>query len=167
MTAEVLRARPQTEKVKTGLTDKARKEIAASLGEVLANTMILQMKSQVYHWNVVGPLFYPLHQLTETHYNNLFAAADVIAERIRALGHMAPLSNKALIKHADLKEETGNRTAAEMVEQLVSDHEQLIRDAREAAKHAEENSDFVSHDLLTERLAFHEQAVWMLRAIVA
>jgi len=40
-------------------------------------------------------------------------------------------------------------------------------DAREGAAQAEELKDFVTHDLLTERLAFHEKAIWMLRAIVA
>ena len=167
MTAAVLQAKPKKENVATGLSDKTRKEIAANLGEVLANTMILQMKTQVYHWNVVGPLFFPLHQLTEVHYNDLFAAADVIAERIRALGHIAPLSTQALKKYADLKEERHNRSAAEMVEQLVTDHEELIRQTRKAAEHADENSDFVTNDMLTERLAFHEKAVWMLRAINA
>lgn len=126
MNERVLDAKPHTEKIATGLTVTQRKEIAKNLGAVLADTMILQMKSQVYHWNVVGPLFYSLHHLTEEHYNNLFAAVDVIAERIRSLGHIAPLSMKDLAKQADLSEETGTRSAAEMVEQLVKDHERLI-----------------------------------------
>lgn len=165
MRAQVLSAKPQTEKPATGLSDAARKKVAGSLGEVLANTMTLQMKSQVYHWNVVGPAFFSLHKLTEEHYNNLFAAVDVIAERIRALGHITPLSNKALKGMADIDEETGTRSAGEMVEQLIADHEELIRDARKAANEAGEVGDMVTQDMLITRLAFHEQAVWMLRAI--
>jgi starvation-inducible DNA-binding protein len=141
--------------------------VAESLGEVLANTMTLQVKTQVYHWNVVGPAFYSLHKLTEEHYNDLFAAADVIAERIRALGHITPLSNKALTAKTDIDEETSTRSAGEMVEQLIEDHEQLIRDARMAAKEAGEAGDMVTEDMLIARLAFHEQAVWMLRAIAS
>lgn len=167
MTAQVLKAKPQVEKLSTGISDAARKKIAASLGEVLANTMTLQVKSQVYHWNVVGPTFFSLHKLTEEHYNNLFAAADVIAERIRALGHITPLSNKALSGLADINEETATRSAGEMVEQLISDHEELIRDARKAASEAGEAGDMVTEDMLVARMAFHEQAVWMLRAIVS
>lgn len=167
MTAQILKAKTKDEKVATGLSDEVRESVAELLGEVLGNTIILQVKTQVYHWNVVGPLFYPLHKLTEEHYNNLFAAADEIAERIRAIGHMAPLSIKALKDHADIQEETASRSAGEMVSQLIEDHEKLIRTARDAAREAEEGGDFVTHDLLTERLAFHEQAVWMLRATMA
>lgn len=167
MTAQVLEAKPHTEKPATGLSDAARKKVAESLGEVLANTMTLQLKTQVYHWNVVGPAFYSLHKLTEEHYNDLFAAADVIAERIRALGHITPLSNKALKGMTDIDEETAARSAGEMVEQLIEDHEQLIRDARMAAKEAGEAGDMVTEDMLIARLAFHEQAVWMLRAIAS
>lgn len=166
MTAQVLDAKVKNEKIATGLANNARKSIAEELIEVLANTMVLQVKTQVYHWNVVGPLFYSLHHLTEEHYQNLFAAVDVLAERIRSLGYAAPLSVKALTKDSDIKEESSNKSASQMVEQLIKDHENLIRDARKAAEAAEEQKDFVTHDLLTARLAFHEQAVWMLRAIV-
>jgi len=165
MTAQVLKAKPQTEKPANGLSDAAREKVAGSLGEVLANTMILQVKTQVYHWNVVGPAFYSLHNLTEDHYNDLFAAVDVIAERIRALGHITPLSSKALKGMTDIDEETSARSAGEMVEQLIEDHEQLIRDARMAANEAGKAGDMVTQDMLIARLAFHEQAVWMLRAI--
>ena len=60
------------------------------LSEILVSTYKLTIKSQIYHWNVVGPLFKSLHELTEEHYNALFEAADIVAERIRALGHLAP-----------------------------------------------------------------------------
>ena len=167
MTAKVLDVTAHVEKISTGISAEARENIAKKLGEVLANTLVLQVKTQVYHWNVAGPLFYSLHKLTEEQYNALFAAADVIAERIRALGHLAPLSASALKPVADVAEETKQRSAGEMIEQLVKDHEKLVRDARAAAKLAEEHDDFATHDLLTERLAFHEQAIWMLRATAA
>ena len=62
--------------------------------KVLADTYTLLVKTHVYHWNVVGPIFLPLHELTEKQYQNLFEAADTIAERIRALGHPTPLSSR-------------------------------------------------------------------------
>ena len=167
MTAKILDATAHVEKLSTGISADAREKIATQLGQVLANTMILQLKTQVYHWNVVGPLFYSLHKLTKEHYQALFAAADVIAERIRALGHLAPLNTAAIRQAADLAEESRQRSAGEMVEQLIKDHEKLVRDARESAEMAEKHGDFASHDLLTERLDFHEKAIWMLRAITA
>lgn len=63
MTATVLDAKPQIENIATGLTNKVRKIVVDGLAEILASTLILQMKRQVFHWNVVGPLFYSLHQI--------------------------------------------------------------------------------------------------------
>lgn len=163
----VLEMKTEVEKIDTGLKPDERKRLAAQLSKALADTMLLQIKTQVYHWNVVGPLFKPIHELTETHYRDMFAAVDALAERIRALGYPAPQSFADLIPRTDLDEESDIRTAQEMVEQLVADHENIVRGMRESARTAEEMGDFATHDLLTSRLNFHEQAIWMLRAMIA
>jgi starvation-inducible DNA-binding protein len=155
------------EKLETGIGDKDRQDLANQLGNVLGDTYMLLVKTHVYHWNVVGPLFLPLHELTEVHYKDLFEAADVIAERIRSLGYIAPLSFTSLESKTKLSEENSNRSAAEMVQQLIEDHEQMVRRIRGITARAAEHEDFVTHDLLNARLAFHEKAVWMLRAIIA
>ena len=160
-------ARTNPDKVETGISDSDRKKLAQDLGKVLGDTYMLLVKTHVYHWNVVGPLFLPIHELTEQHYNDLFAASDVIAERIRSLGHPAPLSFTALEDMTKLDEETKNRTAEAMVAQLVADHEQMVRRIREITASAAEVEDFVTHDTLNQRLAFHEKAIWMLRAIIS
>ena len=151
----------------TGIAAKDRRKVADHLAEALADTYTLLVKTHVYHWNVVGPLFVPLHELLEDHYKNLFTATDVIAERIRALGLTTPLSFKQMRPKSDVDEETINRSAIEMVRRLVEDHETLCRSFREIAEMSEAAKDLVTTDLLTERLAFHEKAIWMLNAIVA
>lgn len=166
-TLNVMDVRAAIEHVDTGLEEKYRKDLAGHLRLVLADTVLLMIKSQVVHWNVVGPLFVPLHELTEEHYKDLFKAADEIAERIRALGFPAPVNFEKLSDKSSLYEEESLKTAQVMIEQLTNDHERVTRAIRDSAKFAEEQNDFVTHDLLTERLAFHEKAVWMLRAIVA
>lgn len=167
MSSKVLEMKREVETLRTGLEAKVRKKMAGKLSTVLADTVLLQIKTQVYHWNVVGPLFKSLHELTEEQYKNLFNAADEIAERIRMLGHPAPLSFADLMPKAEIDEESHRRSALEMVEQLVADHEKIVQSMRETARQAEEAGDFASHDLLAERLAFHEKAIWMLRAIAA
>ncbi len=163
----VLQVKPDRSDVETGLARDAREKIARDLGQVLGDTYMLLVKTHVYHWNVVGPLFLPLHELTEEHYKNLFEATDEIAERIRALGFLTPLGFGAMAKRAELEEASKPGTAEQMVANLVADHEAMARSFREIAEHAEEAGDFVTHDLLVGRLDFHEKAIWMLRAIVA
>ena len=168
MTVHALDPRADVTKIQTGITDENRADIADGLRHVLGDTYLLIVKTHAYHWNVVGPLFVSIHELTEKHYENMFGAADELAERIRALGHLAPVNFKSLAGDAGLTEEAeAELTAREMVGRLVEDHERLIRRARALAERAESADDFATHDLLVERIDFHEGAAWMLRAIIA
>jgi starvation-inducible DNA-binding protein len=162
---KALDPKPREENVNFGLDDKARETIAQNLSAILADTYALLVKTHIYHWNVVGPLFHSIHEMTEEQYNDLFKATDEIAERIRALGYRAPVVGN---KGHDIVIELGaeSKTAHEMIEDLISEHESTIRKMREAAEVAEEADDFVSHDMLVGRMTIHEKTVWMLRALV-
>jgi starvation-inducible DNA-binding protein len=163
--SDVLDVKPQIENPNLGIDDRQR--LAAALEGIVADTYMLLVKTQGYHWNVVGPLFVSLHKLTEAQYEELFAAGDEIAERIRALGYPAPTSLRAMIKDSRVAEAKGRPTAEEMVEDLVADNETVVRHLREITDLAEELHDQGTADLLTDRMKAHEKAIWMLRAIVA
>lgn len=165
MATNVLDVKPTIEHPEIDL--EQRKRLVANLVGALADSYLLMVKTQGYHWNVVGPLFFTLHQLTEDQYQNLFSAVDEIAERVRALGYPAPSSIADLMAHSKVNEETGNPTAEEMVASLVADHETIARRLRDAIEVAEDLRDPATADLLTERSRFHEKAVWMLRATIA
>ena len=165
MSDSVLQMKADVENPETGL--EHRKRLAGSLSGVLADTYLLLVKTHGYHWNVVGPLFVSLHRLTEEQYQNLFEAVDDLAERVRALGFPAPSSITEMMALAEIAEDTGNASAEEMVENLVADHERIVRRLRHATEAAEDLRDSVTADMLTARMAFHEQAVWMLRALIA
>jgi starvation-inducible DNA-binding protein len=165
-TARVLKQKPRDEKINTGIAEKDRKAIAESLSGILADTYALMVKTHIYHWNVVGPLFHSIHVMTEEQYEDLFKATDIIAERIRALGYRAPVAGN---RGSDIVVELGaeSKSAHDMVADLVDAHEAAIRKMREAAEMAEKAEDFVSHDMLVERMTGHEKVVWMLRSVVA
>jgi starvation-inducible DNA-binding protein len=137
--------------------------VTDALTEVLADTYRLVLKSHIYHWNVTGPLFVPLHDMTEEHYTDMFTAADVLAERIRALGKPATISPARLgQKGAD-----ASLAADAMIRDLLSDHENLAARLRALVGTAEAADDPVTADLATARADFHEKAAWMLRAMAA
>lgn len=161
-TSRVLAAESRTEAIGTGLTSAQRQKVATSLQEILGATYRLLVKTHVHHWNVVGPLFHPIHVMTEAQYEDLFAATDTLAERIRALGRptAAPRITTESGSIAEMSVE-------KMVDDLVADNEALVRMMRDAAEAAEAARDLVTHDLLVARMTVHEKAVWMLRATVA
>ena len=93
---EQMKVVPKAEKVQTGVKDT--KALAVALTRAVADTYRLIFKTHAYHWNVEGPLFYSIHHLTDAQYNEMFPAADDLAERIRALGQLAPFSLADVMK---------------------------------------------------------------------
>lgn len=166
-TAQVLKARVRAENPHTGIDPVDAKQLADGLARSLAETYVLYVKTQGCHWNVVGPLFYGLHKLTEEQYQGLAKAADEIAERIRALGHPAPASFSEFLKLSAVEEMTGRHSAQDMVTTLIADHETVARTFRDLVGLAEKGNDVVTADLLTDRIHAHEEAAWMLRSIAS
>ncbi len=165
MSNNVLNVRADLEHPQTGIEDKDR--LAHLLTGVLADNFVLMVKTQGYHWNVVGPLFISIHELTEMQYRDLFEAADEIAERIRALGVVAPSSIAELMPFAEIEENTQNPSAEEMLLSLIGDHETISRKLRKSESLSHSHKDAVTSDMLVRRMAFHEKAIWMLKALAA
>ena len=65
-------------------------KVVDALRLVVADTYAIIGQTHICHWNVRGASFFSLHTAFEEQYNELFAAVDEIAERIRAKGALAP-----------------------------------------------------------------------------
>ena len=154
-------------KIDIGIGAKDRKQIADGLARLLADTYTLYLKTHGFHWNVTGPMFNTLHSMFMTQYNELWLALDEIAERIRALDHVAPASGTQYGKLSAIKEETGVPDWKGMVQQLVEGHETCARTVREAFKRADQANDQPTADLATTRMQAHEKAAWMLRSLLS
>jgi len=141
--------------------------IAGGLANILADTYMLTYKTHAYHWNVEGPLFYSIHNLTEEQYEDMFAAADNLAERIRAVGQMAPMSMGDIRDRSVVDDSPEKISAGDMCKALAADHERIAHRLHALIKMAGDHNDPVTEDLATQRSAFHEQAAWMLKALVA
>jgi starvation-inducible DNA-binding protein len=152
--------------VNIGISKKDRAAIADGLSRVLADSYTLYLKTHNYHWNVTGPMFQTLHLLFETQYTELALAVDLIAERIRALGHPAPGTYKDFARLSSIKERTGVPKATDMIRDLVEGQEAVVRTAREVFPLVEKSSDEPSADLLTQRMQVHEKNAWMLRSLL-
>jgi len=149
-----------------GIAKKDREQIAKHLCKLLADTYSLYLKTHSFHWNVTGPQFNSLHTMFETQYNELWLAADEVAERIRALDVFAPGSYSQFGKLTSVKEEPGVPAWKEMVAQLVEGHEIAAHTARETIKAADKAGDEGTADMVTGRLKEHEKTAWMLRALL-
>ncbi len=150
-----------------GIGEKDRGAIAGGLSHLLADTYTLYLTTHNFHWNVTGPMFNTLHAMFMTQYTELWNAVDPIAERIRSLGHPAPGSYSQFGALSSLDDvPTMPPRALDMVRILVQGHEAVARTARDVFPMAEAANDQPTADLLTQRLAVHEQAAWMLRSLL-
>ncbi|MGI4859067.1 MAG: Dps family protein [Janthinobacterium lividum] len=150
--------------VNIGINDEDRKQLADGLSRLLADTYSLYLKTHYFHWNVTGPHFSSLHTMFETQYTELAIAVDDIAERIRALGFVAPGSYSEFARLTTVPETEGVPDALSMVQQLVEGQEAVVRTAREFFPVTEAARDEPTADLLTQRMQVHEKTAWMLRA---
>ena len=155
-----------TPSINIGISESQRKEIAEGLSRLLADTYVLYGKTHGFHWNVTGPMFNTLHLMFMEQYTELWNALDVIAERIRALGMVAPHGGSTLAGLASIKEADQKPAALDMVRELVAGHEAVARTARGVFPLAEAASDEPTADLLTQRLQIHEKTAWMLRSLL-
>jgi starvation-inducible DNA-binding protein len=149
-----------------GISDKDRAAIVAGLSRLLADSYTLYLMTHNFHWNVTGPMFNTLHLMFMGQYTEQWNALDLIAERIRALGHPTPGTYKAFVKLASIKEVDGVPKATDMIRHLVAAQEATARTARSIFPAVEKANDQPSMDLLTQRLDVHEKTAWMLRSLL-
>ncbi len=149
-----------------GISAAKREKIAHGLSALLADSYTLYLMTHNFHWNVTGPMFNTLHLMFMGQYTEQWTALDLIAERIRALGHPAPGTYKEFVKLASIKEVEGVPKANDMICHLVKAQEATARTARELFPLVNAANDQPTADLLTQRLEVHEKTAWMLRSLL-
>lgn len=142
--------------------------MAKQLALVLSDTYVLAVKTHGYHWNVMGPEFASLHEFFGKQYDALIAAADEIAERIRALGMMPDGSMDSFLQNTVIKEAgTKPMTAKAMLQDLLESHKLIHARLVEAEELADDIDDVVTQDMMVGRLAAHDKDMWMIRSHIS
>ena len=159
-----LKKRKQMNILSQEIKHENRLDLAEKVSAVLSSTYVLYHKTQDLHWNVEGPLFISVHNLTESQYSDLAAAIDDLAERVRALGAKVPVGLGRYASNAAIKDEPLDSDVQSALKQLADDHSKIADEMRGVVAHADEMNDVYTADLLTSRIGVHEEAAWMLNA---
>jgi starvation-inducible DNA-binding protein len=147
----------------TGLTREARADLSAALTALLADMFALYIKTKNFHWHVSGPHFRDYHLLLDEQGEQIFAATDDVAERVRkiggttlrSIGHIARLQ-RVLDNDADFV------TPPDMLAELREDNAQLTARMREVHALCDEHGDVASASLLENWIDEAERRVWFL-----
>ena len=148
-----------------GISETNLKRSTHLLSAMLANEMILYVKTRKSHWSVSGESFMELHKLFESQYNQLELLIDEIAERIGKLGGKTIGTMNEFLKFSSIKEHPGKYLSSkDILNELLSDHEwiiiQLRKDIQESSA---KNKDAGTADFFTRLMEKHETTSWILR----
>lgn len=141
-------------------------KLQTSLNKQIANWSVLYTKLHKYHWYVKGPAFFTLHEKFEQFYDAATLTVDEIAERLLTIGGEPLATLSEYITNATIKEDTNKMTAEEMVADLVSDYQTLVKESREIIEIAEAAGDQETADIFTDKISEIEKDVWMLKSFL-
>ena len=151
-------------KISIGLSTEQLKTSADILSNVLADESTLYMKTRKFHWNVSGESFMELHKLFEYQYKEIEEIIDEVAERIGKLGSVTIGTMTQFVEMTRLKESPDEYPPRmKMIEELLKDHETVIKAIREDVEKCDESGDAGTTDFLTAIMKQHETVAWTLR----
>jgi starvation-inducible DNA-binding protein len=149
-------------KLTIGISEERLKVCVTILANLLADEMVLYIKTRKFHWNVSGQSFMELHKLFQAQYTEFEKVIDEIAERIGKLGSniIGTMSEYSALTR--LKESPKvYAPQKEMLIELKNDHEILILELRKGIEECVVNRDAGTADFLTGLLLQHETSAWI------
>lgn len=142
-----------------------RKKVIAMLNARLADAVDLGVQAKLAHWNVRGPTFMSLHELFDKVADMAFGHADILAERIAALGGVAHGTIQETAKNSHLPKydvtlSDGKAVTAAVVRAIAA----FTNNARDDIGRADKNGDLVTADTLTEISGEADKMLWFVEA---
>jgi starvation-inducible DNA-binding protein len=146
----------------TGLASATR-DISGALNILLADVFALYLKTKNFHWHVSGPHFRDYHLLLDEQAEQIFAATDDIAERVRKIGGrtLHSIGEIARLQRV-LDNEADYVTPLDMLAELREDNMQLAARMRETHGLCDEHGDVATASLLETWIDQAERRVWFL-----
>jgi starvation-inducible DNA-binding protein len=137
-------------KPQIGISEKHLSVSIEMLSIILADEMVLYVKTRKFHWNVSGESFMELHKLFQNQYTELEETIDTMHE----------FANITRLKESPNK----YPNQKDMMKELLEDYETLIVEIRKDIETCnEKNKDAGTVDFLTAIMEQHESTAWILR----
>jgi starvation-inducible DNA-binding protein len=147
----------------TDLGANATRDIAAALNGLLADVFALYLKTKNFHWHMSGPHFRDYHLMLDEQSDQIFAMTDVLAERVRKVGHPTLHSIGEISRNQRiLDNDAAYVTPQDMLAELREDNGALAKRMREAHDMIDEQKDVATASLLEVFIDETERRVWFL-----
>jgi starvation-inducible DNA-binding protein len=163
MDKKVIKKTPDALKTPTDLPNESVSAVVAALNGLLADAFALYLKTKNFHWHVSGPHFRDYHVLLDEQADQIFAATDPLAERVRKIGGRTILSIGQISQLQSLKDNDKEFVPPlDMLRELMEDNKKVAHAMREAHKLCDDNEDVATASLLEIYLDETERRTWFL-----
>ena len=162
--AESIQAFGQLVAMPLALDQKICYQSVENLNQLLADTMTLRDMYKKHHWQVSGPMFYPLHLLFDKHFEEQATLVDILAERIMTLGGVCIAMAHDVAEYTTIPRLPKDREAPDMqLSRLLQAHEITLLSARTMARQASDSGDDGTNDILVSNIIrINEFQVWFV-----
>ncbi len=152
-------------KATLGIPETHLQAVAEELNKLLADEVVLYIKTRNYHWNIEGSNFHEMHLFYEKQFSQIDEIMDQVAERIRVIGHYTEARLVDYLKLTNLIEQAYTNAQDNQLKNLLASHETIINNLRRLISlFADLHKDLGSSDFVTQLLGRHETMAWMIRA---
>ena len=146
-----------------GLDSRAVADIASALTVILADMFALYIKTKNFHWHVSGPHFRDYHLLLDEQGDQIFAATDAVAERVRKIGGTTLRSIGQISKLQSIEDNDEAYVApGDMLRELMADNKALVASMREAHDVSDKGGDVATTSFLENWIDEAERRTWFL-----
>jgi len=145
------------------LPSNAVRDISGALNILLADTFALYLKTKNFHWHMSGPHFRDYHLLLDEQSEQILAATDPIAERVRKIGGTTihSIGHISRLQHI-FDNDAEFVTPDDMLAELRDDNRQLTARMRETHDLCDEEGDVATASLLENWIDEAERRAWFL-----
>ena len=140
----------------------------ANMNAYLSDLVVFYLKLHDLHWNVKGMQFVPVHQYSESRYEDMAEKFDEIAELLLQHGEKPVSSVREYLALSSIKELNKDSYRDEEVIKIISEDMAYLKGKAEALRleaDAEGLFDIVA--VLEDHVAGYNKELWFLRSMLA
>lgn len=147
----------------TDLKPKNTTAVAKVLNVLVADAFAMYLKTKNFHWHMSGPHFRDYHQMLDEQADQIFAAIDPLAERVRKLGERTVLGISHVSELTLIKDSMDDFVPpGDMLQMLMEDNKAMAASMRAAHSVCDDNDDVASASLLEIYIDETERRTWFL-----
>jgi starvation-inducible DNA-binding protein len=142
-------------------------DVVSGLNTLLADNLALYLKTKNFHWHMSGPHFRDYHLLFDDQASQIFAATDMMAERVRKLGGQTLKSIGHISRLQKIADNDSEKvTPRDMLAELLRDNRFLSEEMKMLHAVCDEVEDVSTASLLENWIDEADGRAWFLAETV-